>query len=367
MNFYKVEKWVNDGYAITYLDGKTYFVKGAIPGESIEAEVHPKYPNKLILKKVIEPSPKRILSDCKIYLNCGGCSFRHLEYEEELEIKKNLLISEIKFRLGEKNLIPISLFFKNPNHYRNNSQFKILNSRIGFYKENSNEWIELPNSICKNVSLEILDSIKKIKFGNQNQLKLRTSVNGVVNYEKEITLKKVLDKEILIPKNGFFQINDSLVDTWIIEIQKKVEPRDSLIELFSGSGLVSLFIGDKFQNYTGYELDEKAVEFARTNSFNHSISHFHFYAKNLYKENLPEKKIDSIFTNPPRAGLGKKMIEEILRLAPSKVYYSSCNYVTLANDLSKLSDKYTLVSLDLFDFFPRTHYFESFVVLSRKS
>ena len=367
MNFFKVEKWVNDGYAITYLENKAYFIKGAIPGETIEADINPKYPNKLILKKIVESSPKRISSDCKIFLNCGGCSFRHLEYAEELIIKKNLLSNEIKFRLGEKNLIPISLFYKDPNHYRNNAQFKIYNSKIGFYKENSNEWIELPDSICKNISREILESIKNFKMPNQKQIKLRTSTKGVINYEKQVTQKFVLNKEIQIPENGFFQINDSLLETWIIEIQKKVKSNNSLIELFSGSGIISLFIGEKFKNYTGYELDEKAVKYARINTLNNSIPHLKFTIKNLYKEKLLEKNTDSIFTNPPRAGLGKNMIEEILRLMPQNIYYSSCNYITLVSDLSKLIDKYTLVSLDLFDFFPRTHYFESFVVLNRKS
>ena len=92
----RAEKWVNNGFCLGYLDGETFFITGAIPGELVKCEaisITKKFKQVKVIR-VLEASPYRIQSDCDIFLLCGGCSFRHLPYSNELELKKNLFLNE---------------------------------------------------------------------------------------------------------------------------------------------------------------------------------------------------------------------------------------------------------------------------------
>ena len=78
----RVEKWVNDGFTLGFYDKSPVFVLGAIPGETVVCdlfEVTSKY-SKGSVYKVIDPSPLRREAPCDIYLECGGCTFQHLDY-----------------------------------------------------------------------------------------------------------------------------------------------------------------------------------------------------------------------------------------------------------------------------------------------
>ena len=75
---------------------------------------------------------------------------------------------------------------------------------------------------------------------------------------------------------------------------------------------------------------------------------------------------DLIVADPPRAGLGKEAIEQILRLLPPQLTYVSCDIATLARDLRKLTTVYAIDRLTLVDLFPQTYHFESVVHLRRK-
>ena len=77
------------------------------------------------------------------------------------------------------------------------------------------------------------------------------------------------------------------------------------------------------------------------------------------------KNIDTIIVDPPRVGLKRSAIEDILKIDANRIIYVSCNSVTLARDLNYLKDKYKLENIKLFDLFPNTHHVETIVLLSK--
>ena len=87
-------------------------------------------------------------------------------------------------------------------------------------------------------------------------------------------------------------------------------------------------------------------------------------AKDIIKEDASEtlKKInynlDSLFVDPPREGLDKKVIENIIRIKPKKIIYISCNPMTFARDINLLKDYYELIDLNIIDMFPDTYHIE---------
>ncbi len=88
----------------------------------------------------------------------------------------------------------------------------------------------------------------------------------------------------------------------------------------------------------------------------------------LYKKKPEDKYLQTDFwiANPPRAGLGNVLLEQVKHYKPNYFLYSSCNYSTLVRDLKYFMEiNYTIDSIEIFDFFPRTPYFETLVMLKK--
>lgn len=367
----RAEKWVNNGYCIAHLDNETYFISGAIPGELVECEpisITKKFKQVKVVR-VVESSPERISSDCDIFLLCGGCSFRHISYEAELELKKNLFIGEYNHKFPILALSPdfIKMLHAKETEYRNNLQFKIQNGRKGFFRFGSNDLVEFPKNGCRNLPKELNEFISKYKPSLEKEGKLRLT-NAVIDYAKNDSEFTFGNKKIKVPKDGFFQINRFLIEDWLEEIIHFLpEDNQDLLELFSGSGLISLFLASQSKSLIGYELENTAVQYSKENAKANQISNVEFHTRNLYQEKISSKHLSRPIwiMNPPRNGLGNLILEQILTHKPKHILYSSCNYITLIQDLKKILPNYKLVKTTIADFFPRTPYFETLILLER--
>lgn len=362
----KPVKWVNGGYTIAHYENFTCFIKGAIPEELVECEIEFQKGKNLFLKvvRVLEKSNSRKESECEIFLTCGGCDFRHLNYIGELELKKKLILDELNFHKINLNDFEIKLFSGKENNYRNNVQFKIQNSQKGFFKNNTNTLIPIPESGCKTIP-EKLNQFEIPKNFLDKELKLRILNEKIYNYELEEQKFKIKNKSFFIPKKGFFQINSELIEIWLDEILDKVKDFETVLELFSGMGLISIFLAEQNKKVYSFELENSSVEAAKKNILENKISNLSVFQKNIFKDKISEKYLNSevYFLNPARNGAGKKILEEILKYKPKRIFYSSCNYITLVQDLKTISKFYKIIELEIFDFFPRTSYFESFACL----
>ena len=366
----KIDKWVNDGNAMSHKDGKLYFVRGGIPGETVLCEIIKQKSTHTFVEviEVLEASDKRKSSDCEVFPKCGGCSFRHLEYTEEQLLKKSLLESEFLHRLKvHKELPKIGIYSGQINYYRNTVQLKRDKSSFGFYRMNSNELVEYPTSGCqllpRDIDSGIQNRIRTQAFPAKG--KLRKYREGILEYANQSGTILIKGRSLKIPPDGFIQIHSNLVDNWMDSILKFSSGKNAL-ELFSGAGCITIFLAEKFKHIDAYELGESSVIYARKNARFHKENHLHFHQKNLYK--LPpdaNSEYDVCVANPPRAGLGNVVIQYLLDSEIPRIIYSSCDYLSLISDLSRLETRYRIRKMDLFDFFPRTSHFETLVVLEK--
>jgi 23S rRNA (uracil1939-C5)-methyltransferase len=360
----QVEKWVQAGNCLAHFNGETYFIKGAIPNELVRIEIIKKT-NKYTLarvQEVLEPSVQRIPTDCEVFPLCGGCSFRHISYENERKVKLENFLED-----GQRNQIPyskssIQFFFGSELHYRNNFQVHTQDKKIGFFSDMSNKVISLPPHGCKNLNVklnEILMNTKNIEISKKWRI-----LDFPYPYDKQIGYFSYRGKKFQIPKNGFFQVNTNLLEVWLDEIINQVPSDKKILELFCGSGLISLFLAEKSKFLLGIEVDPSSVKFAKHNVKENQITNVNFLVKNLYTQKLEENSWDLVFANPPRNGLGSLVLEWIKQQRPKQIIYSSCNYQTLNHDLKKILNLgYKLRKVSVFDFFPRTPYFETLVKL----
>lgn len=147
---------------------------------------------------------------------------------------------------------------------------------------------------------------------------------------------------------------------------------DELVyDLYTGTGTIAQFIAKKAKKVIGVESVPEAIADAKQNAKNNNIDNVDFFvgdmAKVFTKEFIEKNgKPDVIITDPPREGMHKKVVEQILNIAPKKIVYVSCNSATQARDLAILNETYKISKTQAVDMFPQTHHVENVILLEKR-
>ena len=142
-------------------------------------------------------------------------------------------------------------------------------------------------------------------------------------------------------------------------------------DLYTGTGTIANFVAQQALKVVGIEYVPEAIEDAKVNSALNQIENTLFYAGDM-KDVLNEAFIakhgqpDVIITDPPRAGMHPDVVQTILKAAPQRIVYVSCNSATQARDLQMLDIDYEVMAVQPVDMFPHTHHVENIVLLQRK-
>ena len=147
--------------------------------------------------------------------------------------------------------------------------------------------------------------------------------------------------------------------------------REVVYDLYTGTGTIANFIARDAAKVIGIEYVPEAIEDARVNASINGITNTLFYAGDM-KDVLNEAfiaqhgKPEVIITDPPRAGMHKDVVETLLKAAPERIVYVSCNSATQARDIQLMEADYKVMAVQAVDMFPHTHHVESIVLLQRK-
>lgn len=159
-----------EGEGIAKVDGYTIFISGAIKGEKCKVRIL-KVTTSHAFGKIIEilkEADTRKTSDCTTYQRCGGCSLRHIKYEQTLVMKKNMVQSLVDKTLENKLQVKDTIGMENPLHYRNKAQYplgidKQNNPVVGIFAQRTHDIIPMNNCLIQNLISEIIaKSILKI-------------------------------------------------------------------------------------------------------------------------------------------------------------------------------------------------------------
>lgn len=146
---------------------------------------------------------------------------------------------------------------------------------------------------------------------------------------------------------------------------------DIVYDLYTGTGTIANFIARQAKQVIGIEYVPEAIEDAKINSKINGITNTLFYAGDM-KDILNDDFIrehgrpDVIITDPPRAGMHPDVIKTILRAAPERIVYVSCNPATQARDLQDLDELYRVEKVQPVDMFPHTPHVENVVLLTKR-
>lgn len=142
-------------------------------------------------------------------------------------------------------------------------------------------------------------------------------------------------------------------------------------DLYTGTGTIAQFVAKQAEKVIGVESVPEAIEAAQQNAQFNNIDNVEFYVGDM-KKVFTEAFIDQhghpdvIITDPPRDGMHKDVVAQILKVGPQKIVYVSCNSATQARDLAMMDEAYKLVKTQAVDMFPQTHHVENVVLLEKR-
>lgn len=382
------------GRGIVYLNGKITFVSNLLPKEEAYIKVIKSKKNQAEAKitKIIKESPDRIKPQCP-YLNCG-CALKHLKYEKQLEYKEEK-VKDILKRFAHieppiNSIIPSSSI----NNYRNKITLKV-DTYVGYHQNHSNNIIAInkcelasgkTNEIIKILNTLNLNNVKEItikdfgevmliadgNFDFKSLIKLVSSIyiNEKLVYGKPYLITKINDLNFQISKNSFFQVNKQTMEK-LYELAIKYCGKDQnkkVLDLYCGTGTITLLLSKCFKEVLGVEINEEAIKCAEENKKLNNIKNVKFICGDVTKEINKLKKwgAEIIVVDPPRSGLSKEGISDILNINPETIVYISCDPVTLARDLNILKDKYIIEEVTPVDMFPNTYHVECVTKLKKR-
>jgi 23S rRNA (uracil1939-C5)-methyltransferase len=172
-----------------------------------------------------------------------------------------------------------------------------------------------------------------------------------------------------ISANSFFQTNtraaQRLYET--VVAFAGLTGTERVLDLYSGTGTIPIFLADRAQRVTGIEISEAAVQDARRNCTENGIHNCRFICGDLRRAlSEVEERPDVLIIDPPRAGMHKDVLRQVLDLSASRIVYVSCNPATLARDLALMSPAYDPLRVQPVDMFPNTYHIEAVAELAAR-
>ncbi len=214
---------------------------------------------------------------------------------------------------------------------------------------------------------------------------LHYTINGKMNdtiYDQEVVCysgkpyieEKLEDFRFKISPKSFFQTNTYQAEA-LYRVTREfagLTGTEVLYDLYCGTGSIGIFCSKNAKKVIGIEVVEDAVKDAYENAALNGLEHCSFFAGDVsdictdafFAEH---GKPDVIITDPPRAGMHEKLVQQILRMRAPKVVYVSCNPATQARDLQLLDVAYRITRLQPVDMFPHTHHIENVALLELRT
>lgn len=412
------------GQGIAHYQGKTVFVKNALPSERVKIKLTEDRKNyaKAKVTQYCNTSPVRTTALCLHYQVCGGCEMQHMSAQMQHHLKAEALVNLLKKEANyELTVTDIQVIEDKPYHYRRRARLALMwqNNQLamGFRQLESSQIVDI--TVCPVLVPELEQLIVPLR-SCLNRLKDKKALGHVELIHTESGIIVILrhikpliekDKQILVTfaeqheislyllgetlthcsgsQHHYYIINDLTLEFSpqdFIQVNTQInrkmiyqainwldlQPTDHVLDLFCGMGNFSLPIAQHCHHVIGVEgvqtLVEKAKYNARINQ-QHLLAEVDFFVSNL--DEVAKKpiwftnKINKILLDPARAG-AYHVMDSIIAHQPSHIVYISCNPATLVRDSKKLKQAgYKIVKASILDMFPQTKHIESMLLFKK--
>jgi len=176
-----------------------------------------------------------------------------------------------------------------------------------------------------------------------------------------------------IGAKSFFQTNSEQAKVLYRKTKElaQINKDDIVYDLYTGTGTIAQYVAASAKKVVGIDSVEEGIKAAYENADRNNINNCNFYTgdmKDIFTDEFIAKNgnPDVIITDPPRDGMHKKVVEQILNIKAKRIVYVSCNSATQARDLALMDEKYYVTQIQPVDMFPQTHHVENIITLDLK-
>lgn len=419
----EIEKIVAGGDGLGRHGRRVVFVPETAPGERHRVEIFQEKKDYLRGRSLVcqKPAASRRRAPCRYYGSCGGCSLMHLEPEAQLEAKRGILRESLARSGVPDSEIEVRLTPSPEQGYRTRLRFHVSRQsdrlKMGFRRRGSHDvedvdhcllaasslndaWrrvrlffeaepalaralssVELqesghdPGRIIGHFRVRSNDDRRRFESDVRERLLGAASLEGLVVGTDSQELRagrpfvhhRVAGLELRQRAGAFFQANRFLVDELVASVMPAA-PVSRAVDLYCGVGLLTIPLAQRARHVIGVESSSIAVRDAIANAGLAGVDTVRFIRSDAtrFAEGFRFDEDDYVVVDPPRGGLSRRLRRALARTRVRELCYVSCDPAALGRDTAFFYQHgFELRRLELLDFFPNTHHFETVASLSR--
>ncbi|MET7327922.1 class I SAM-dependent RNA methyltransferase [Nonomuraea sp. NPDC005650] len=400
------------GWCVARHEGRVVFVRHALPGERVIADVTEETARFLRADavEILEPSPDRVVPPCP-YAGpgrCGGCDWQHATLEAQRRLKAQVVAEQLKRLAGLSREVVVEEVpgAKDGLGWRTRVQFAAGPSgELGFRRHRSHD-IEVVDACLiahpeveavgaeqrswpgaagveviasssgdravvvsprprRSVTVPELDAPASVLLDQGKGRTVPRRGSGVLH-------EQVGDRGFRVAGSGFWQVHPGAAETLLDAVLAYAapEPGEWALDLYCGVGLFAAGLAEAVGPegaVFGLESEAAAVRDARANLRDLPQARVERGRVEEALDRFQIERTDLVVVDPPRSGLGREVVERIASLEAQRIVYVSCDPATLARDLAWLAELgYPLSDLRAFDAFPMTHHVECVALLVKQ-
>ncbi len=404
---------------------KAAFLPFVLEGERVEAEIVEERPGFVRARAtdILQANPARVAPRCPLFGQCGGCHYQHAGYDDQLAAKRAILLESLRRTAKLELPCELETVSAEPWHFRNRARLKLRTRgefAIGYHRLGSHEiepvhecpiasplvnravaacW-ELTDAFC---ACPELHEIQFFANHDDTRLLVELYVEGRADAAPVERLAKALraalpaegvatlsadlenddasarrvhrlfgaghltyrvhEFDYRVSAGAFFQTNRFLIERMVEMVCAPYEGAAAL-DLYAGVGLFSLPLRCRFAEATAVEASPISAADLRANGGPHGICVLQSTTEDFLTRS--GGRYDLVVADPPRAGLGERVVRALARLHTPRVICVSCDPSTLSRDLRLLLELgFRVERAQLLDLFPQTFHVESVFHLAR--
>ncbi|MFZ4511753.1 MAG: class I SAM-dependent RNA methyltransferase [Candidatus Nanopelagicales bacterium] len=382
-----VTSMAHGGEAVARHEGRVVFVRDAIPGEGVIAELtsvpaHGRFMRARAVE-IAAASPDRVTPPCAYAGSCGGCDWQHIALAAQRRFKAAVVAEQLT-RIGGEPPGRWSHLEVEPVEgdvdglqWRTRMRYAVdREGRAGLRAHHAHDIIPIRECLIASPAIGGDDVLDRTWPGAHEILAVQPDGAPVLLPNPAAGRAKVSQhaagREWTFDATAFWQVHpgapDALVDA--VRAMLRPKPGDHLVDLYAGVGL---FAGAYVEvlgpggRIDAVEADETAVKGARRSLHDAPTIHIHHDRVDRWLRHGALRRCDLVVLDPPRTGAGREVMERTSSLRPRAIAYVACDPAALARDIATARQSgWEMTDLRAFDLFSMTHHVECIALLERR-
>jgi tRNA/tmRNA/rRNA uracil-C5-methylase (TrmA/RlmC/RlmD family) len=401
----------NGGWCVARHDGRVVFVRHALPGERVVVEITEESPRFLRgdAVEILEPSADRVTPPCPFSGpgRCGGCDWQHASLDAQRRLKADVVAEQLRRLAGIDRKVLVEEVPGAPDGLGWRTRVMFAADRdggIGLRRHRSHEIEHIDACPIAHPAVEEVGAERRTWRGAASvevvassggdravivepaphrrvdlpdvdaSVLLDEGKRGTRALSGRATLvERVGDRDFRVTASGFWQVHPGAAKTLLDAVLEFARPKPDewALDLYCGAGLFAAGLAEAVGRdgaVLGIESEPQAAQDARWNLRDLPQARIERGRVEEALDRLEIERADLVVADPPRAGLGRPVVDRVAALDASRIVYVSCDPATLARDIAWFAPYgYRLTELRAFDQYPMTHHVECVALLTRES